>query len=60
MVDTSTSPFRTATPKSATNPTAAEMLNGIPLNQRARTPPTAAKGTPVNTVAASMTFRSDR
>ncbi len=37
-------PFNTATPKSAMNPTPAEILKGIPLNERAKIPPTADKG----------------
>ena len=40
----STSPFKTATPNRTMKPTPAEMLNGIPLNQRAKTPPIAANG----------------
>ena len=47
----------TATPESATNPTAAEMENGMSRIQRAKMPPTQANGTPVNTRRASITFR---
>ena len=36
---TTTSPFSTATPDRAMNPTAAEMLNGMPRSQRATMPP---------------------
>jgi len=54
IVDTRTMSPRTATPDSATKPTAAEMLNGIPRAHRAITPPRAAKGTPVKTRAASI------
>ena len=43
----------TETPESATNPTPAEMLNGMSRSQRAAKPPTAASGTPVKTRAAS-------
>jgi hypothetical protein len=32
-------------PNNAMNPTAAEMLNGMPRRARAKIPPTAAKGT---------------
>ena len=41
---THTSPFKTATPKSAMKPTAAEIENGIPRRYRANTPPVAAIG----------------
>ena len=34
MYDTMTTPFSTATPKSAMKPTAAEMLNGIPRSEQ--------------------------
>jgi hypothetical protein len=37
-------PFKTATPNKAINPTPAEILNGIPLNHSASTPPMAEKG----------------
>ncbi len=39
-----TMPFNTATPNSAIKPTPAEMLNGIPLNHKANTPPIALIG----------------
>ena len=39
-----TIPFNTATPNNAINPTPAEILNGIPLNHNASTPPMAEKG----------------
>ena len=45
ICDTSTRPFRTATPKSAMKPTAAEMLSGIPRTASANTPPITANGT---------------
>ena len=38
-------PLRTAMPLSAINPTAAEMVNGIPRKQRAKMPPVTASGT---------------
>jgi hypothetical protein len=47
IADTITTPFRTATPESAMNPTPAEMLNGIPRIQSAMIPPVTANGTPV-------------
>ena len=53
---TMTRPFRTAIPDRAMNPTAAEIEKGIPLRNSARTPPTSASGTPVNTIAASRTL----
>ena len=37
-------PFNTATPKRAINPTPAEILNGISLNQSNKIPPTADNG----------------
>ena len=37
-------PFKTATPNNAIKPTPAEILKGIPLNQRANTPPIAENG----------------
>ncbi len=40
----STIPFNTATPNKAINPTPAEILNGIPLIDKANTPPMADKG----------------
>ena len=49
MVDTSTMSPRTATPDSATNPTPAEMLNGMSRSQRATIPPVKPSGTPVKT-----------
>ena len=45
MCSTSTTPFITAMPKSAMNPTPAEIENGIPRIQRAKIPPVAAIGT---------------
>ena len=39
-----TIPFKTATPKSAMNPTPAEILNGMPLIHKAKTPPIAENG----------------
>ena len=39
-----TMPFNTATPNNAINPTPADILNGIPLNHSASTPPMAEKG----------------
>ena len=39
-----TIPFKTATPKSAIKPTAAEILNGMPRNQSAKIPPIADNG----------------
>ncbi len=41
-----TSPFRTATPESAMNPTAAEIEKGISLSHRPANPPVKARGTP--------------
>lgn len=38
-------PLRTATPKSAMNPTPAEMLNGSPRSHSARMPPMIESGT---------------
>ena len=38
------------------NPTPAEILNGIPLNHKAQTPPIAAKGMAENTKSDSRTF----
>ena len=43
--ETSTTPFRTAMPNRAMNPTPALMLSGIPRSARAKMPPTEAKGT---------------
>ena len=47
-------PLSTATPKSAMNPIPADMLNGIPLIRRRKTPPTMESGTAVNIKAASL------
>ena len=55
MNDTITTPFSTATPESAMKPTAAEIENGMPRRMSAATPPVSASGTPVNTIAASVT-----
>jgi hypothetical protein len=41
----STTPLSTAMPKSAMNPIAALMENGMPRTASRNTPPTAAKGT---------------
>ena len=49
MYDTITTPFSTATPKSAMKPTAAEMLKGMSRSKSEKTPPTAARGMPVKT-----------
>ena len=43
-----TKPLSTAIPDKAIKPTAAETENGIPLNQRASTPPVNASGTALN------------
>jgi len=37
------------------NPTAAEMLKGIPRNHKAMMPPVSASGTPLNTIRAYFT-----
>ena len=50
-----TSPLSTATPDSAMKPTPAEIDSGIPRRASATTPPVSASGTPVNTMAASLT-----
>ena len=42
---TNTTPFKTAIPKRATQPTTAEILNGNPRIQRDRIPPDKARGT---------------
>lgn len=47
----------TETPLNTTKPTPAEMVNGMSRSQSATMPPTAAKGTPVNTRAASCQRR---
>ncbi len=57
MYETSSMSSSTATPERATNPTAAEMENGMSRSHRAKMPPTQANGTPVNTRKASITFR---
>ncbi len=49
-----TSPFRTATPESAMNPTAAEIEKGISLSHRPANPPVKARGTPVKTINAYL------
>ncbi len=49
MNDSITSPFSTATPDSAINPTAAEIDSGMPRSQSASTPPVSANGMPVKT-----------
>jgi len=41
-----TTPFKTATPKSAMKPTLEEIGKGIPRGARAMSPPTTANGTP--------------
>ena len=50
----STIPLSTAIPKSAINPTPADTLKGIPLNQSSRTPPTVASGIDVKIIIASF------
>jgi len=47
--------LRTAMPERAMKPTAAEIEKSMPRRNSNRTPPTSAKGTPVNTIAASRT-----
>ena len=47
-----TTPFNTATPATAMNPTAAGIENGSPRRLSARTPPTSASGTLTNTAIA--------
>jgi len=51
-----TTPFSTATPKSAMNPTAALKLKFSPRNHNAATPPISAKGTFSITSAACRAF----
>ena len=46
----------TATPDMAMKPIPAEMENGMSRSQRAKMPPTQAKGMPVNTRTASTTL----
>ena len=41
-------------PDNAMKPTAAEIEKSIPRANKSKTPPTSAKGTPVNTIAASL------
>ena len=48
-------PFKTATPKRAINPTPAEILKGIPLNNNANTPPMALMGIAVKINKVSFT-----
>ncbi len=48
-----TSPFSTAMPETAMNPTPADIENGIRQIHNASTPPVSASGTPLNTMAAS-------
>ena len=50
----STIPLSTATPNNAIKPTPAEILNGIPLINKAKTPPMALIGMAVNISAASF------
>ena len=52
-----TTPFRTATPESAMNPTPAEIESGIPRISSAATPPVSASGTPEKTMALSFNDR---
>ena len=54
MNDSITSPFNTAIPERAINPTAAEIERGMSLNHKANTPPVSAKGTPLNMIRASF------
>ena len=58
MRETSTRPFRTATPNKAMKPTAAEIEKGRSRTVSARTPPTKANGTPV-TVAEHKIKKTD-
>jgi hypothetical protein len=46
-IRTITTPFKTAMPKSAMNPTPAEIENGISRNASASMPPTTTNGIPV-------------
>ena len=55
MKVTITRPLSTATPDRAMKPTPAEIDSGIPRRASATTPPVRASGTPVNTIAASLT-----
>ena len=55
MVETSTRPASIATPDTATKPTPADTVNGIPRTQSARMPPRVAKGAPVKMIRASRT-----
>ena len=50
-----TRPLSTATPDSAMKPTPAEIDSGMPRRASASTPPVSASGTPLNTIAASLT-----
>ena len=50
-----TRPLSTATPDRAMKPMPAEIENGIPRRISAITPPVSASGTPLNTIAASLT-----
>ena len=50
----SSTPFWTTTPKIEMNPTAAEMLNGVPVSRKAQTPPIAAATTLAMTSSASL------
>jgi hypothetical protein len=51
-----TKPLSTATRDKAINPTPAEMDKGISRNYKAMIPPVKAKGIPVNTNNAFLTF----
>ena len=55
-VETSSMSSSTATPERTTNPTAAEMENGMSRTHRAINPPVQANGTPVNTRIVSTTL----
>ena len=52
MKEIITTPFNTATPERAMNPTAADMDSGIPLIHSETMPPVHANGTPVNMISA--------
>ena len=54
MNETITTPFKTATPDNAMNPTPAEMESGRSRSHNAAIPPVSASGTPLKTSAASL------
>ena len=56
-VPINTIPFNTATPNKAIKPTPAEILKGIPLSNKANTPPIADMGMAVKISAACFTDR---